>query len=162
VCGYVDARVSIAIVRATHLCLRGSRVPTSQMSNRRPVVGVGLSKIDHLTNLSLFHIESNDGEWKRGSVCVNLGRRHLSLRYQYRIHTPMNDVLRCLAKHGRFTLTMMKVLTVFSKLCLIGIALLPSLAQACSLCAGGGSFDPDLFYQGNFNVRCFRSCEIVK
>ena len=36
VCGYVNARMSIAIVRATHLCLRGSRVPTSQISNRRP------------------------------------------------------------------------------------------------------------------------------
>jgi len=36
VCGYVNAKMSIAIVRATHLCLRGSRVPTSQMSNRRP------------------------------------------------------------------------------------------------------------------------------
>jgi hypothetical protein len=34
--GYVNARMSIAIVRATHLCLRGSRIPTSQMSNRRP------------------------------------------------------------------------------------------------------------------------------
>jgi hypothetical protein len=28
-CGYVNARMSIAIVRA-HLCLRGSRVPSSQ------------------------------------------------------------------------------------------------------------------------------------
>jgi hypothetical protein len=36
VCGYVNARMSIAIVRATHLCLRGSRVPTSRMSNRLP------------------------------------------------------------------------------------------------------------------------------
>ncbi len=36
VCGYVNARMSIAIVRATHLCLRGSRVPASRMSNRRP------------------------------------------------------------------------------------------------------------------------------
>jgi len=36
VCGYVNARMSIAIVRATHLCIRGSRVPTSRMSNRRP------------------------------------------------------------------------------------------------------------------------------
>ena len=26
-CGYVNARVSIAILRATHLCIRGSRVP---------------------------------------------------------------------------------------------------------------------------------------
>jgi hypothetical protein len=36
VCGYVNAQVSIAIVRATHLCLRGSRVPISEMSSRRP------------------------------------------------------------------------------------------------------------------------------
>ena len=35
VCGAIKARMSIAIVRATHLCLRGSRIPTSQMSNRR-------------------------------------------------------------------------------------------------------------------------------
>jgi hypothetical protein len=34
--GYVNARMSISIVRATHLCLRGSRIPTSQISNRRP------------------------------------------------------------------------------------------------------------------------------
>jgi hypothetical protein len=33
-----DARRSIATVRAKHLCLRGSRIPTSQMSNRRPYV----------------------------------------------------------------------------------------------------------------------------
>jgi hypothetical protein len=33
---YVNARMSIAIVRATNLCLRDSRIPTSQMSNRRP------------------------------------------------------------------------------------------------------------------------------
>ena len=26
-CGFINARVSIAILRATHLCLRGSRVP---------------------------------------------------------------------------------------------------------------------------------------
>ena len=48
VCGYVNARMSIAIVRATHLCLRGSRIPTSQMSNRRPQwedkAGLGLFK----------------------------------------------------------------------------------------------------------------------
>jgi hypothetical protein len=36
VCGFVRSRLSIAIARATHLCLRGSRVPTSQMCNRRP------------------------------------------------------------------------------------------------------------------------------
>jgi hypothetical protein len=36
ICGYVNARMSIAIVPSTHLCLRGSRISTSQMSNRRP------------------------------------------------------------------------------------------------------------------------------
>jgi hypothetical protein len=36
VCGYVKARLSIAIVRATHLCLRGSRIPAHLISNRRP------------------------------------------------------------------------------------------------------------------------------
>jgi hypothetical protein len=36
VCGYVNAQVSIAIVQATHRCLRGSRIPTSQMSHCRP------------------------------------------------------------------------------------------------------------------------------
>jgi hypothetical protein len=34
--GNVNARMSIAIVQATHICLRGSRIPTSKMSNRRP------------------------------------------------------------------------------------------------------------------------------
>jgi hypothetical protein len=35
VCGCVNARMSIAIVRATHLCLGGSRtIPTSKMSKR--------------------------------------------------------------------------------------------------------------------------------
>ena len=36
VCGYVKARLSIAAVRATHLCLRGSRVPAHQISTRFP------------------------------------------------------------------------------------------------------------------------------
>jgi hypothetical protein len=36
ICGYVNAQMSIAMVRATHVCLRGSRIPTSQMSNGRP------------------------------------------------------------------------------------------------------------------------------
>ena len=35
VCGYVKARVSIALVRATHLCLRGSRIPADRISHRR-------------------------------------------------------------------------------------------------------------------------------
>jgi hypothetical protein len=36
VCGYVNALMSIAIVRARHLCLRGFRVTSSHMSYRRP------------------------------------------------------------------------------------------------------------------------------
>jgi hypothetical protein len=46
--GYINARMSIAIVRATHICLRGSRVPTSTMSNRRP-------QWEDKAGLSLFH-----------------------------------------------------------------------------------------------------------
>jgi hypothetical protein len=37
VCGYVNARLSIAIIRATHLCLRGSRIPAHKMSNKFPL-----------------------------------------------------------------------------------------------------------------------------
>jgi hypothetical protein len=36
VCGYINARLSIATVRATHLCLQGSRVPVHKISVRRP------------------------------------------------------------------------------------------------------------------------------
>lgn len=36
-CAFVRARMSIAAVRATHRCLRGSRVPASRMSNKRPL-----------------------------------------------------------------------------------------------------------------------------
>ena len=45
VCGFINARMSIAIVRATHICLRGSRIPTSAMSKRQPQWedGAGLS-----------------------------------------------------------------------------------------------------------------------
>jgi hypothetical protein len=35
VCGYVNARMSIAIVRATHLCLHGCRIPTIKMDASR-------------------------------------------------------------------------------------------------------------------------------
>ena len=34
--GYVRSRMALAIVRATHRCIRGSRVPTSRVSVRRP------------------------------------------------------------------------------------------------------------------------------
>jgi hypothetical protein len=45
--GYVNARMNIAVVRATHICLRGSRIPTSTMSNRCP-------QWDDKVGLSLF------------------------------------------------------------------------------------------------------------
>ena len=35
VCGHLKARMGITIVRATHMCLRGSRVPARLISNRR-------------------------------------------------------------------------------------------------------------------------------
>ena len=35
-CGYVKSRVAITLVRATHRCLRGSRVPAHQISVQRP------------------------------------------------------------------------------------------------------------------------------
>ena len=36
VCDYVNARMSIAIVQATHRCLRGSRIPAGRMSSKLP------------------------------------------------------------------------------------------------------------------------------
>jgi hypothetical protein len=44
VCGYVNARLSITIVRATHLYLRGSRIPTDKISARQALLedGAGL------------------------------------------------------------------------------------------------------------------------
>jgi hypothetical protein len=47
VTGYVKTRLSIAIIRATHLCLRGSRIPTHKMS-RQPLWedGAGLALFD--------------------------------------------------------------------------------------------------------------------
>ena len=35
-CGYVKSRVAITLVRATHCCLRGSRVPAHQISVQQP------------------------------------------------------------------------------------------------------------------------------
>jgi hypothetical protein len=46
VCGWVNARISIATLRATHICLRGSRVPikhiSSKWSNWDDGAGLGL------------------------------------------------------------------------------------------------------------------------
>jgi len=32
--GFINARMSIALVRATNRCIKGSRIPVSNMSNR--------------------------------------------------------------------------------------------------------------------------------
>jgi hypothetical protein len=48
VCGYVNAQMSIAIVRATHLCVCGSRILTSEMSKHLP-------QWEDQAGLSLFH-----------------------------------------------------------------------------------------------------------
>ena len=48
VCGFVRARMSVAVVRATHLCLRGSRIPTSQIAFRHP-------QWEDQAGLGLFH-----------------------------------------------------------------------------------------------------------
>ncbi len=48
--GFVNARISIAIVRATHLCLRGSRVSASKISRRflwEDSTGLGLFCTDY-------------------------------------------------------------------------------------------------------------------
>ena len=34
---YVNARISIALTRATNLCIRGSRTPASRISSRQPI-----------------------------------------------------------------------------------------------------------------------------
>jgi hypothetical protein len=36
VCGYANAWMSIAVSRATHLCLWGSQIPMGKMSNHLP------------------------------------------------------------------------------------------------------------------------------
>jgi len=45
VCGFMRNRISIAILRATHRCLRGSRIPSGCMSSPHPqwLDGAGLS-----------------------------------------------------------------------------------------------------------------------
>ena len=35
-CGYVKSRIAIILVRATHRCIRGSRVPAHRISVKRP------------------------------------------------------------------------------------------------------------------------------
>jgi len=42
VMGFISARMSIALVRATNRCIRGSRTPVSNMSNRFRCGGAGL------------------------------------------------------------------------------------------------------------------------
>jgi len=48
--GFINARMSIALVRATNRCIRGSRTPASNMSNRfrwEGGAGLGLLKSDN-------------------------------------------------------------------------------------------------------------------
>jgi hypothetical protein len=41
--GFVNARINLAILRATNLCIRGSRVPASKMSKKVQLLdGAGL------------------------------------------------------------------------------------------------------------------------
>jgi hypothetical protein len=47
-CCHVNARMSIAIVRATHICVRGSRIPTSKINKSLP-------QWEDQAGLSLFH-----------------------------------------------------------------------------------------------------------
>ena len=35
-CGYIKSRIAIILVRATHCCIRGSRVPAHHISVQRP------------------------------------------------------------------------------------------------------------------------------
>jgi hypothetical protein len=49
VMGYMRARLSIAIVRATHVCLGGAIVPILRMSNRRP-------QWEYMTGMALLEI----------------------------------------------------------------------------------------------------------
>ena len=45
VCGWLKGRIAITIARATHLCLRGSRVPISQTPRRHALFedGAGIT-----------------------------------------------------------------------------------------------------------------------
>ena len=46
-CGYVKSRIAITLVRATHRCIQGSRMPAHQFSVQRPQWedGTGLNLI---------------------------------------------------------------------------------------------------------------------
>ena len=51
VMGFINARMSIALVRTTNRCIRGSRIPASNMSNRfrwEGGAGLGLMKSDNM------------------------------------------------------------------------------------------------------------------
>ena len=46
-CGYVNCRIAITLVRATHRCIRGSQVPAQKISVKRP-------QWENGANLALF------------------------------------------------------------------------------------------------------------
>jgi hypothetical protein len=70
------ARMSIAIVRATHVCLRGSRVPSSQMSHRRP-------QWEDKAGLSLFRHKTLSWLWL--SIWFSSRRNSAALLQQSRL-----------------------------------------------------------------------------
>jgi len=56
--GFINARMSIALFRATNRCIRGSRIPMSKKSNRfrwEGGAGLGLLKSDNL--LETLHVK---------------------------------------------------------------------------------------------------------
>jgi len=57
--GFINARMSIALVRATNRCIRGSRIPASNMSNRfrwEEGAGLGLETL-HAKQYSKIRVE---------------------------------------------------------------------------------------------------------
>ena len=56
--GFINARMSIALVRATNRCIRGSRTPASNMSNRFRWEGcAGLGHLKSDNQLETLHIK---------------------------------------------------------------------------------------------------------
>ena len=55
---FIDARMSIALVRATTRCIRGSKIPARNMSNRfRWKVGAGLGLLKNDNYFETLHVK---------------------------------------------------------------------------------------------------------
>jgi len=57
--GFINARMSIAQVRATNRCIRGSRIPASNMSNRFRWEGGAALELLKVIMSSRLHMSSN-------------------------------------------------------------------------------------------------------